>query len=67
MTFADKVKHVRATLLVSQTELAKMIGVSFPTINRWENGKLEPAFLNEKKFEAFSKKEKITFEEKYGK
>lgn len=61
MTFADKVKHVRATLLVSQTELANMIGVSFPTINRWENGKLEPTFLNEKKFEAFCKTKRINF------
>lgn len=64
MTFADKVKYVRATLLVSQTKLAEMIGISFPTINRWETGKLEPNFLNEKKFEAFCKKENIKFEEK---
>lgn len=63
MTFADKVKHVRATLLVSQTKLAKMIGVSFPTINRWENSKLEPTFLNEKKFELFCKKQGIDFKE----
>lgn len=63
MTFAEKVKFVRAKLLVSQTELAKMVGVSFPTINRWENAKLEPTFLNEKKFEAFCEKEKIKFED----
>lgn len=67
MTFAEKVKHVRAELLVSQTELAKMIGVSFPTINRWENDKFEPTFLNEKRFVAFCNKKKITFEDKYGK
>lgn len=64
MTFAEKVKFVRATLLISQTQLAKMIGVSFPTINRWETGKLEPTFLNEKKFEKFCKENKIYFEEK---
>ena len=34
MTFADKIKHVRATLLVSKTELAKRIGAYFPKINR---------------------------------
>jgi len=61
MTFAEKVKFVRAKLIVSQTELAKMVGVSFPTINRWETGKLEPTFLNEKKFEAFCKKKNIKF------
>jgi len=63
MTFAEKVKFVRAKLLVSQTKLAETIGVSFPTINRWETGKLEPNFLNGKKFEAFCKKENITFKE----
>ena len=67
MTFAEKVKFVRAKLLISQTELAKLVGVSFPTINRWETGKLEPTFLNEKKFEAFCAKEKIKFEDRYGK
>lgn len=63
MTFAEKVKFVRATLLISQTQLAKMIGVSFPTINRWETGKLEPTFLNEKKFEKFCKESNIEFKE----
>ena len=63
MTFAEKVKFVRAKLLVSQTKLAEMIGVSFPTINRWETGKLEPNFLNGKKFEAFCEKSGINFKE----
>lgn len=63
MTFAEQVKYVRATLLVSQTELAKMIGVSFPTLNRWETGKLEPNFLNRKKFESFCKSQNIDFGE----
>ncbi|MDE5721912.1 MAG: helix-turn-helix domain-containing protein [Clostridia bacterium] len=61
MSFAEQVKYVRATLLVSQKELAKMLGVSFPTINRWETGKLEPTFLNRKKFELFCKDKNIDF------
>jgi DNA-binding transcriptional regulator YiaG len=61
MPFAEKIKFVRAELLVSQTELAKMIGVSFSTVNRWESGKLKPTFLSEKKFEKFCSKNKITF------
>lgn len=63
MTFAEKVKFVRAKLLISQTELAKLVGVSFPTINRWESGKLEPTFLSEKKFEKFCINQKIDFKE----
>lgn len=65
MTFADKVKYVRAELIISQTELAKLIGVSFSTINRWETGKLGPSFLAEKKFEAFCKNKNIVFKEKW--
>lgn len=63
MDFADKVKYVRAKLLISQMEFAKELGVSFATINRWETGKLEPTFLNEKRFEAFCNKKNITFKE----
>lgn len=53
MTFAEKVKYVRGVLLISQKELAKELGVSNVTINRWENGVTNPAFLTEKKIEAF--------------
>lgn len=63
MEFSDKVKYVMAKLLINQTELAKKIGVSFATINRWETIKLNPTFLNEKKFEAFIKEKYIKFVE----
>lgn len=36
MTFADKVKIVRAKLFLSQEKLAKEIGVSQVTVARWE-------------------------------
>ena len=36
MTFAEKVKYVRGKLLLSQEDLAKQVGVSFATVNRWE-------------------------------
>lgn len=39
MQFKDKLKFVRAELLITQSELAKELGVSFCTINRLENGK----------------------------
>ena len=34
--------EIRARLNVSQEELARMIGVSFATVNRWENGHSRP-------------------------
>lgn len=34
---------IRKALGITQTEFAKQIGVSFATVNRWENGKAEPS------------------------
>jgi len=36
------VKELRAILSLSQEELAAKLGVSFATVNRWENGKIVP-------------------------
>lgn len=63
MDFADKVKYVRETLMISQAKLAELLGVSFATVNRWETGKLEATFLNERKFEKLCKENYITFKE----
>ena len=64
MTFADKVKHARAKLMVSQAEFAKLIGVTRITITRWESQGYKPRFLTEKKFENFCESKGITFKDK---
>lgn len=64
MTFAEKVKFVRASLMVSQEEFAKLLGVSRITITRCESQGYKPKFLTEKKFENFCKEKGIRFEEK---
>lgn len=61
MTFADKVRHVRRTLYISQETLAKELGISFSTVNRWENGKSEPNLMLEGKFLDFCKRKGINF------
>lgn len=53
MSFAEKVKNVRKILKISQEELARELGVSFATINRWENGNYNPSKLAVKTFENF--------------
>ena len=63
MIFAEKVKKVRAKLLISQKELAKELGVSYVTVSRWERDEIQPQFLTEKKFEAFCERKGIKFEE----
>ena len=42
------VKKLRDKLIISQEELAKLLEVSFATINRWENGHTEPTIKAKK-------------------
>lgn len=43
MKSSDIIKDIRSRLGLSQTELAEQLGVSFATVNRWENGHCEPS------------------------
>lgn len=51
--FSVQVKSVRQQLKLSQEELAQALGVSFATVNRWENGKTAPSKLAQRQFEQF--------------
>jgi putative transcriptional regulator len=44
--YPAQLKRLRARLGLTQAALAKALGVSFPTINRWENGKSRPSQLS---------------------
>lgn len=39
------IKELRARLGLTQEKFAARLGVSFPTINRWENGRSVPSPL----------------------
>lgn len=45
----ELIKQIRTYTRLSQTEMAKKIGVSFATINRWENGHSQPTRLAEER------------------
>ena len=62
MSFSEKVKYVREKLELSQEDLAHELGVSFATINRWENGSYNPSRLAKKAFEDFCANKNIKFE-----
>jgi DNA-binding transcriptional regulator YiaG len=49
-------------LKLSQTELAEALSVSFSTINRWENNKVEPSKLALKSFYDFCENNFIDLE-----
>jgi putative transcriptional regulator len=55
-TFPGFVKEVRRQLELSQKELARALGVSFATVNRWENGKTVPSKLAQVSFDSFCAK-----------
>ena len=56
--FSEQIKAVRKELHLSQEELAQALGVSFATVNRWENGKTAPSKLAQRQFEQFCNKKK---------
>jgi DNA-binding transcriptional regulator YiaG len=51
--YAGLVKEVRRQLAISQEDLARELGVSYATVNRWENGQARPSKLARAQLDAF--------------
>ena len=62
MDYSKLIKHIRETLLLTQAELAYMLGVSFATINRWEKGHHEPTVTQKRKIRNFCERHGIPLE-----
>lgn len=62
MSISSEIKSIRRKCLLNQTEFADSIGVSFSTVNRWENEKAIPNYQALKKIKDFCEKNDITFE-----
>ena len=62
MTYVQKIKKLREVLLITQQELADLLGVSIVTVNRWENGKYEPTMKMKRKIVELSKTNNIELE-----
>lgn len=43
MSFSMFIRKIRNQFRMSQEQLARALNVSFPTVNRWENGKAKPS------------------------
>lgn len=63
MNYSKLIKKIRETLFMTQTEFAKMLGVTFETVNRWENQKFDPSMKIKKKLNAICIENNITLEE----
>ena len=61
MEFKDRLVFVRATLDLSQKALAERLGVSYPTINRWEHGRVQPTRKALVRFEQFCQENNMRF------
>lgn len=58
-SFAIRVKRLRERLSLTQKALAKSLGVSFATVNRWENGWTAPSKLALRQFDLLCDEHKI--------
>ncbi len=61
MEFKDKVYQARMQLGLTQIEFAKVLGLGFATINRWENGTTKPNKLKEYAFDQYCIKNDVHF------
>ena len=62
MDVGTSIREIRIRSLLSQDDFAKAIGVSFSTVNRWENGKAYPGFKALKKIKEFCANNGIDFD-----
>ena len=49
MNYPKMLRKYREKVLLTQTELAEKLGVSFASVNRWENGQFEPTMKIKRK------------------
>ena len=61
--YADGILQLRAKLNLSQEELAKILGVSYISVNRWENDKYAPTKLVKVKLNQLFKEKNIEVKE----
>ena len=63
LNYPKLIIKLRIEMNISQEERAKRMGVSFQSVNRWENGKFEPTKLAKAKLDELFTEYDITLEE----
>lgn len=53
--YSKAIKELREKMLLSQVEFAQLLGVSFASVNRWENGQHEPTIKIKRKLRSLFK------------
>ncbi len=62
--YQKMILNLRDKLIISQMELADMLGVSFASVNRWEKGHHEPTIKVKRKIVELCKQNNIELTEK---
>lgn len=52
----EEIKKLRLKMMLSQTEFAKLLGVTFESVNRYENRRSRPTFKVQRKLIELYKK-----------
>lgn len=63
MNYSRIIKELRQKMVLSQQEFAKRLGVSFATVNRWENGHHVPTYKVRRDLMRLCKKYNIPLED----
>lgn len=63
MNYPKMLRKYREKVLLTQTELAEKLGVSFASVNRWEQGLFEPTMKSKRKLRELFKEAGIKEEE----
>lgn len=62
MALSDEITVIRKKGFYTQIEFAERIGVSYTTVNRWENGKMAPNVSAMKRLKAYCDALNIKFD-----
>lgn len=62
MDYPKLLKEYREKVFLTQEEFAQKLGVSYVTLNRWENGKFEPTMKMKRKLNKLFIKEGLISE-----
>ncbi|MCI7530773.1 MAG: helix-turn-helix domain-containing protein [Christensenellaceae bacterium] len=63
MPYSNAIKKLRNKLIMTQTEFAEMLGVSFGAVNKWESGKFKPTTKTKRKLAPLFEKYGIEVED----
>jgi putative transcriptional regulator len=55
----ERIRTLRQRLQLTQEDFAHLIGVTFSTVNRWENGKSTPNRIAFRLLSGLEKKQKV--------